>query len=80
MGLFTKNKKEVSLFASTENELLGTAKLDVISALEEDRLVLTRRIEELMREYARYSGNKKLARRSRPVGRALNDWNGEDVK
>lgn len=77
MGLFGNSKKKINVFASAENDLRAGEKLDAISALEQDRLELTRQMEELCRRYAKISGNKKLAKRKFKVGRAPNDWQSE---
>ena len=75
MGLF--GKKKVNVFSSNDNDLRGGAKLDAISALEKDRLELTREMEELARKYAKISGHKKLSHRRQSVGKAKNDWSEE---
>lgn len=78
MGLFkSKNDKRINAFTATENELRGDAKLGVISALEKDRLEITRELEELARQYAKISGLKKLGKRKKAVGNAENDFSSE---
>ena len=42
--------------------------------LELEKLYIKKEIEKLMKEYARASGNRELARRAHKVGRAPNDW------
>ena len=46
----------------------------VANELELEKLQIKREIEQLMREYAKISGNRELARRAHKVGRAPNDW------
>ncbi len=74
MGLFSKSKREVNIFASNETDLRGGTKLDAISALELDRLELTKQMEELAVQYSKISGIKSLRRRRYKVGRAPNDY------
>ena len=46
--------------------------------LELEKLQIKKEIEKLMKEYAKASGNKELARRAHKVGYAPNDW--KDIK
>lgn len=50
----------------------------VANELELEKLQIKREIEKLMKEYAKVSGNRELARRAYKVGKAPNDW--KDIK
>ena len=78
MGLLGKKKPELNIFAS--DEVHGDTKLSLISALEEDRAILTRQIEDVCRKYSKISGIKHLSRRKQRPGRAFNDWNRINIK
>ncbi len=43
-------------------------------ALELERLELTKEMEQLMKKYAKATGEKKLAKRQHKVGKAPNDF------
>lgn len=59
---------------ATESEIRYSERDDAIRALEEKRLDLTREAEEIMRQYAKITGNPSFSHRSRPVGTAPNDY------
>ena len=42
--------------------------------LEKERLELTKKMEKLMKKYARATGVRKLGRRAKKVGKAPNDF------
>lgn len=46
----------------------------VANELELEKLQIKREIEQLMKEYAKVTGNRELARRAHKVGKAPNDW------
>lgn len=45
-----------------------------IAELEEERSSINRELEELVREYARLTGDKTLLKKARRVGTSVNDW------
>ena len=45
-----------------------------IEKAEAERLRVVEALEEKMREFAKLSGKKALAKRKNPVGKAPNDW------
>lgn len=50
------------------------ARREEAEKLERQRLEINRKLENLMKKYARVTGDKKVAKRARAVGYAPNDW------
>ena len=43
-------------------------------ALEKEKLAVKADLEKLMKQYAKLTGFGKLAKRSKKIGKAANDW------
>lgn len=50
------------------------ARREEAEKLERQRLEINRKLEHLMKKYARVTGDKKVAKRVKTVGYAPNDW------
>ena len=50
------------------------ARRDEAERLERQRLEVNRKLEALMKKYARVTGDRKVARRRRVLGLSPNDW------
>jgi ATP-dependent Lon protease len=64
-------KKKSTNLAQTE---AIKTRAGMAAELEKERLELTKEIEKLMKQYAKATGLRKLARRKAKVGKAPNDF------
>ena len=71
MGLFTnKNKKG---FSSVQT--MKSADMEAeIDRLEGERLCIATEIEQLLKNYAKESGNRRLSKRRYKIGKGPNDY------
>ncbi len=53
---------------------MANARREEAEKLERQRLEVNRKLERLMKKYARVTGDKRVTKRIRPVGYAPNDW------
>ena len=71
MGLFgNKNKKG---FATVESMKSGDRE-EEIARRERERLRICEEIEQVLKNYAKESGNRRLARRRYKIGKGPNDY------
>lgn len=68
MGLFKKKKEDVSI------ELEYTPRYKEIERLELERLRTNIEIEQLLKSYAKESGDRSLRKRKYKMGRGANDY------
>ena len=68
MGLFKKKKEDVSI------ELEYTPRDKEIERLELERLRTNIEIEQLLKSYAKESGDRSLRKRKYKLGRGANDY------
>ena len=68
MGLFKKKKEDVSI------ELEYTPRDKEIERLELERLRTNIEIEQLLKSYAKESGDRSLRKRKYKMGRGANDY------
>ena len=69
MGLFKKKSGIPEVDTMSERE-----KDDEIARLERERLRINTEIEQVLKNYAKESGNKALRRRRYKIGRSPNDY------
>ncbi len=74
MGLFNKKKSD------TSPELDYTPRDKEIERLELERLHTNREIEQLLKSYAKESGDRKLRKRRYKIGKGPNDYGFADKK
>lgn len=65
------SKKKTANLANTE---AIKTRAGMAEALELERLELTKEMEQLMKKYAKATGNSKLGKRQHKVGKAPNDF------
>ncbi len=69
MGLFKKKAEIPTVDTMSEKE-----KADEIARLERERLRINTEIEQVLKNYAKESGNRRLCRRRYKIGKAPNDY------
>ena len=71
MGLFANKNKNG--FANVQT-MKSTDREEEIDRLESERLRISTEIEQLLKNYAKESGNRRLARRRYKIGKGPNDY------
>ena len=66
-------KKKEEGFAPVES-MSEKERADEIARLERERLRINTEIEQVLKNYARESGNKKLRKRRYKIGKSPNDY------
>ena len=74
MGFFQKKKEDTSI------ELEYTPRDKEIERLESERLRINVEIEQLLKSYAKESGDKTLRKRKYKIGKGANDYGFADKK